>query len=146
LAAAPKDSIPFLKNCLKPIASPSRKRIAQLIANLASDDFDRRDEASKELEYLRETAASALKIAAQNSTDLEVRRRAEHTLKQISSFKVSRTLLREFRALEALEQMGTNEAGLLIQNLAKGASEVRLTQDAIATLKRMKTRNDIGGQ
>jgi hypothetical protein len=41
---------------LKPLAAPDERRVTRLIADLESDDFSTREEATKELEKLGEAA------------------------------------------------------------------------------------------
>jgi hypothetical protein len=45
--------------------------------------------------------------------------------------------LRSLRALEVLERAGTAEARQLIQRIAAGAAEARLTREAKASLERL---------
>jgi hypothetical protein len=47
-------------------------------------------------------------------------------------------LLRELRAVEVLERIGSKEACSLLENLAAGAPEATLTVEAKASLARMK--------
>ncbi len=46
-------------------------------------------------------------------------------------------ILRELRALEVLEQAGTDQARQVLEALAKGAPEAHLTQGAKAALERL---------
>ncbi|HTU18889.1 MAG TPA: hypothetical protein VMG10_12590 [Gemmataceae bacterium] len=50
--------------------------------------------------------------------------------------------LRDSRALEVLEQLGTPEARGLLRRLADGAPEARLTREARAVLQRLAARGD----
>ena len=45
--------------------------------------------------------------------------------------------LRELRAVEALEQIGSAAARALLEEVASGAEEARLTQAAKASLRRL---------
>jgi hypothetical protein len=49
--------------------------------------------------------------------------------------------LRPFRALEVLEHLGTPEAQQVLESLAQGAPEARLTQEAKASLERLAKRS-----
>jgi len=73
---------------------------------------------------------------------LEARRRAEQILQEIDERALDQKLLRKLRAVEALERMSGPEARSLLQKLAQGASEARLTRDARATLDRLARRTE----
>ena len=68
-------------------------------------------------------------------------RRIEELLKKIEDGAVSGERLREVRALEVLEGLGTPEARKLLEELAKGAADAALTQEAKASLERLNRRN-----
>jgi hypothetical protein len=53
---------------------------------------------------------------------------------------VSADELRDVRAVEALEHAGMPEARRLLETLARGAAEARLTQEARASLRRLERR------
>src|SRR5262249_29739630 len=61
LTAAPKQTLPLLRDQVKPVPAADAKRIAQLIKDLDADDFDVREKASAELEKIGEPAAPALR-------------------------------------------------------------------------------------
>jgi hypothetical protein len=48
------------------------------------------------------------------------------------------------RAIEVLEHIGTPDANELLQTLATGAPEARLTQEAKASLERLAKRREDG--
>jgi hypothetical protein len=53
--------------------------------------------------------------------------------------------LRGLRAVEVLEQVGTDGAKALLEGLAKGAPDAELTQEARAALGRLTRRFDLPG-
>jgi hypothetical protein len=75
---------------------------------------------------------------------LEMRQRLEQLLRKVEPSR-SPDRLREVRAIEVLEHIGTSEAEQLLQTLAKGAPEARLTQEAKASLERLVKR-PVGGK
>jgi WD40 repeat protein len=140
LAAAPRQAVPWLTERLRPAAAPEPRQLAQLLADLDSDEFARRAKATEELEGLADLAAPALRRALEGKPPAEVRRRAEQLLHKLEGPTNSPEVLRGVRAVEVLEQAGTPEARQLLERLAKGAPEARLTQEAKATLDRLAKR------
>ena len=140
LIASPQASISFLEDHLRPAVAPEAKRIDKLIADLDSNRFAVREKASQELEKLGELAGQAISQALANKPTLEVRRRLESLLAKIERQELSSTTLRQVRAMEVLEHTATPEARDLLKNLAAGATEARLTQEAKASLERLESR------
>jgi hypothetical protein len=120
----------------------SAKRVAELIADLDSPEFDTREKATRELRGLSRSAAAALREAKEKSSSAEVRRRAGGLLAELEKSATPPEELRALRAVEALELLGTLPARRLLADLARGAPGAALTQAATAALKRL----DAGGQ
>ncbi len=137
LAAAPRESVPFLNEVLPPVARADEKHIARLIAALDNDDFTAREQATAELEKLGEVALPALRKVLAGSPSAEVRRRCEVLLKTAAEPALSGERLRAVRAVEALEQADTPEARELLRRLAGGAEGARLTREAKVALDRL---------
>jgi WD40 repeat protein len=140
LALAPQESIPFLRKQFRPVPSLDQKRITSLIADLDSLEFAVRDKATKELEKLADLAGPACRKALESEPTAEVRRRLEALVKKQDRrvWDPGQDQLRLLRALEVLEMAGTPEARQLLETLAKGAPEARLTREAKAALERMR--------
>jgi WD40 repeat protein len=136
LASAPGQAVPFIKDHLRPAASDG-KRIAQLIADLDSNDFATRNNAIKDLEKLQDFSGPFLREQLKKNLSLEVRRRLEQLLEKIEGPVTDPEQLRGLRAVEILEHIGTSEAREVLQTLAKGAPETRLTQEAKGSLQRL---------
>src|SRR5207245_2427008 len=115
------------------------QRVQELIAELDSDRFAVRQKAMQELGSLSELAEASLRQKLRGKLTLEMRQRMEHLLRKLEPSH-SPDRLREVRAIEALEHIGTPEAKQLLQTLTKGASEARLTQEAKASLERLAKR------
>ena len=62
-------------------AGPDDQEVASLIRQLGSDDFQKREAASKQLETIGEPVRPALKKAAAASDDAEIRARAKGLLR-----------------------------------------------------------------
>lgn len=140
---AARQLIPWLRDHLKPVPAPDARRIAQLIADLDSDTFAVREKATRELEVMGETAESALRKVLADKPSLEVRRRIEPMVKDLERLPASSlSALRDWRALEVLEHLGTPEARQLLQHLTDGVPEARLTREAKAALQRLATKGN----
>jgi RNA polymerase sigma factor (sigma-70 family) len=130
-------AVSYFQAHLQPAAAVDTKRIAQLIADLDSEQFEVREQATKALRAFGDVAEPALRKAAAGQPSPEVRRRVETLLKQLDSSQ-SPSLLRSVRAVEVLEHIATPEARQLLGKLAGGAPEARLTREAKAALERNK--------
>jgi WD40 repeat protein len=141
LGEAPEAAVRILRERLKPANAADAKRIEQMIAQLNDDDFEKREGASKELARIGPQAEKALRAAAKDPPSAEVARRVTELLTKIKEGAVSGEGLREARALEVLEGLGTPEAKKLLEDLAKGSAGAGLTQEAKAALERIGKRN-----
>jgi RNA polymerase sigma factor (sigma-70 family) len=141
LAAAPAQSVPLLKEHLRPVAPVDAKRLAGLIAALDDDAFDVREKASTELEKLGETAEGALRKALEGEPSPEVRQRVKALLEKVAGRTPSAERLRTVRTLEVLEQAGSPEARQILESLAKGAPGAWLTQEAQRAVARLARRS-----
>lgn len=123
---------------LKPVKSPEARRLEQLIADLDSNDFDKRRDAADELARFGELAEPALKKALASKPALEVRQRVEELLgRLVRRLPLEPESLRETRAIETLEMLATQEARQLLEALAQGAAGARVTREAKSALDRL---------
>src|SRR5207245_6215797 len=83
LAAAPKQTVPFLQQHLKAAAPIDSERITQLLADLDSNQFAVRQRATQELEDCGELAEPALQKKLQAQPSEEARRRIEPLLEKL---------------------------------------------------------------
>jgi len=140
MVAAARPSVSFLAERLRPQQPVEDARLERLIAELDSEQFKDRTRASQELEELGELAETALRKALASNQSLEVRRRVDNLLHKVETQTLSPKQLLFLRAFDVLEHIGTPEAKEVLQNLAKGAPEARLTQEAKASLERLSRR------
>ncbi|OAI46950.1 hypothetical protein AYO44_01875 [Planctomycetaceae bacterium SCGC AG-212-F19] len=138
LAGAAKQSMPFLKQQLQPVAIADPKVTAKLVADLDSANFDIRERATQELEKLGETATTALQRALDEKPPLEIRVRVEALLNRLEQAPVSAQTQQQRRAIRVLEQIGTPEAREVLETLAGGAAGARLTRTAKVALDRLQ--------
>jgi WD40 repeat protein len=137
LAAAPAESVPLLRQRVRPAAAPDAREVERLIADLDRDDFTVRERASRGLEQFGTAARGFLTRALEADPSPEKKRRLQALLKGPEPWAVTPEELRALRAVEALERAATPEARRLLEELAAGRSDAALTRDARAALERL---------
>jgi len=135
LRAAPERALQLFRKHLKPAPDADKERVAQLLADLDSKEYKTRERAGQELEKLGDVAAPAVQRALQEKVPLEMRRRLELLLQKLEGASLPPDTLRQVRAVEVLQGIGTNAARELLELVAtQGAVDARLTRDARAAL------------
>jgi WD40 repeat protein len=137
LAAAPGEALPLLQERLRPARAPDAGRLRRWLADLDSDRFEVRDRAQAALEEQGELAEPALREALANRPSPEVRRRVRALLDGLRGPVGQPEARRSLRAVAVLEDIGTPRARQLLEDLAAGAPEARLTREAKASLARL---------
>jgi hypothetical protein len=137
LAAAPDTAIPFLKEHLHPVPRITDDRLHRLIADLDADEFARREESSLELTKLGIEVEPALRKVLEGKPSLEMRRRVESLLNNLMcQTEITPDALRQLRAIQVLEQIGSPQARQILASLAQGAPAAPATRDAAAAVAR----------
>lgn len=108
--------------------------------DLDHSDFRVRTKATQQLEEVLEQVLPALEKALPDSKTLEMRMRIQRLLDKGQNPHADPRVLRELRALEALEKIGTADARQVIRALAAGAAAARLTVAAQECLQRLEAR------
>jgi hypothetical protein len=137
LIASEKTSLPYLKTHLQPVDPAVMKQIPRWIRALDDEEFAVREKATTDLENVDELATPAFRQALKDRPSPEVARRVQELLDKGDAPVPHVRRLREIRAVAALEQMSSPEARKVLQELAKGLPEARLTQEAKASLDRL---------
>src|SRR5262249_7933904 len=119
LVASPEQGLPFLRKHLSAVPRPDIKRVARLLAELNRDGFPVRSKAVAELGRLGDAIVPELRRALEGKPPLETRRRVQQLLDQAADWTLER--LRDHRAIQALEHIGTSEAREILAALATGA-------------------------
>ena len=126
-------AVALLRERLRPAAAVDAKRFRRLVAELDAENFRVRERAAKELRALGGAAEPLLRETLAGKLSAEARARLNRVLRDLTeSSEWPRTL----RALTALEHAKTAEARRLLEELAGGVPEARLTQEAKAALGR----------
>jgi hypothetical protein len=138
LAASAQQAVPLLKARLHSAPAPAEpKQVARLVADLDSEQFDARQKAAEELRRLGERAEPGLRTALKEQPPLEARKRIEELLEGVRVLATAPENLRNLRAVEVLEHIGTPDAREVLRTLATGAPDARLTREAKASLERL---------
>ncbi len=135
LVLSPKQSMPLLKDRLRPPSPAAADKVAKLVADLDGDRFAIRQQATAALIELGAAAEAQLRKTLQSNPTLEVRQRVEQILE-----KRKPDTLRNLRAIEILEQIGTGDARELLGIMAKESASPRVAQGAAAALNRVVKR------
>jgi RNA polymerase sigma factor (sigma-70 family) len=141
LVGSPRSAVPFLAKQLQSLKPVATKRIANFIADLGDERYRAREQATKELAALGDLAVPALQSALAGSPAEETRRRLQALLNRLAGGSPSAQTMRVIRAVEALEYIGTPDALHLLDRLAAGPAEARLTQEARAAAERLARRH-----
>jgi RNA polymerase sigma factor (sigma-70 family) len=139
LVDAPERATDLVRTSLKAPAPLDAKKVQRLLTDLGSETFAVRTRASEGLTALGEMVELPLRRFLAGSPSLEAKRRAEQILGVVTRLPASPERLRQLRAVEVLEHIGTEGAREDLRHLAKGPPEAPLTRDATATLGRMAT-------
>jgi hypothetical protein len=140
LSASPMHSVPFLRNKLRPVTAVEKTTVEKLVSKLDSDDFPTRQHATQELYKLSERAEPMLRDALSKEISSEGRARIEEIIEKWKGHNPPPEILGALRGVETLERIGSDDAVAVLESLAKGASWARQTQEAKASLKRIKER------
>jgi RNA polymerase sigma factor (sigma-70 family) len=139
LAAAPDRAAALVRRELKPaLPAPTEDQLDRMFADLDSKDFVTRQKASRRLAEFGELAVPGVRKRLATTESAEVRRRALHFLDEFDPATLKPDSLRQMRAVELLEGIGTPAAREVLAELAKGAAEAPLTQEAAAALERLR--------
>jgi hypothetical protein len=133
--------VPLLRERLRPAEPVEAGKLEQWLADLGSDSFRRRQQATAALEKQGELAMPALSKLLAEQLPLETRRRVEQLLDKMTRRPLTAEQLRLVRAVEVLEQLDTALARQVLTTLARGAVGALATREAQAALDRLKRRS-----
>jgi WD40 repeat protein len=139
LTAAPRQSVPFLSERLKPAARIDPRKIDGWISELESAKYAVRQKAAANLLKTGEQVVPALRKILASTPPLETRKRVEELLQKLTGGTLTAEQLRLIRAVEALERIGTSEARQVLRTLAQGAPGALPTREAEAALNRIRS-------
>jgi WD40 repeat protein len=137
LSRSPEQVVAALKERMKPVPPADPERLARLLRQLDSDDFQERERAAAALREMGPPAERALKQALAAGPSAEVRKRLGRLLEELEQARKGR---RTDWSVRLLERLGTTEARGLLEGLAGGAPGAPLTEDAAAALRRLEKK------
>jgi WD40 repeat protein len=138
LTDRPDTAIALIREHVKPVASPpvpTAEQVAKLIGSLDAPAFAAREAAMKDLKRLGKMVETELRKAMDTTPSPEVKERIEKLLGMIAKPVTPNPT--EARAVELLERIGTAEAKAELAKLAAGDPASLMTQDAMASWKRL---------
>jgi hypothetical protein len=134
LIASPVEAIALLEMKMRPASAPEAKRIEKLIADLDSDLYLTRSQATKELLWMEDVVVPALEQKLSEAKSPEARERIESVLRESRS--PSKLMLEAIRGIEILEKIGDPAATGVLKKLSQGARS-RQTEEAAKALGRL---------
>jgi len=145
LAAGGDQAAEFLGKRLEAARGPTEQEIQKLIEGLGSDQFAVRERSFGELSKLGVLVVAALRKARKESPVEEVRTRAAQLLAAIDD-PAQRTgeVIRQMRAVHALERVGTAKALAVLESLANGLAGANLTERAREAAERLAISRGAG--
>jgi WD40 repeat protein len=136
LAATHNKAIELIRKRVVPVPDCEGKRIRKLLSDLDSTQPMVRAAAYSALSELGDQIKPVLVRTVQDSTSPEVVAKAQSLLATLAT-KPSSRHLQETRAIQVLELIGSEHSILLLEQLAKGAKETSLTEEARTSLERL---------
>jgi len=133
-------AIEIVRARLRPPTALNAVALDRLVADLASESFQTRAQATEALENRGRPFAADLKTRLTKMDSLEAKRRLTAVLDRFESVALSPDELRTVRSVEFLEHVGTPAAYALITELTKGEASAELTIRAIAAKGRLDRR------
>ena len=140
LAGDPKKTVAFLQRRLPSTPPIPIERIKSWIVDLDSNEYSARDQAQSELMNHFDQSEGFLRQALAGTISGEARNRINRIIDASFAAIPEPDQLRDLRAVEVLEQIGTPEARDLLRRLGSGEVPTRVSRDAAESLKRLESR------
>jgi WD40 repeat protein len=137
LSASPGHAVALIRERVRPATPAAAERLARLLADLDDNRFEVRQQAEFALVGLGELAEPAVRQALEADPLPRLRQRLERLLAKLSGTAPPAGLMRNLRAIEVLELIGSADARHALQVLALGMPTARLTREARSALRRL---------
>jgi WD40 repeat protein len=146
LLRSPVAAVALLEKRLLPAKPADAKEIHRHIENLVDDRPEVRRQAERELAALDLQAEPALRKVAAEGKPEELRQAARRALERLDGLVTIPSVLRQLRAIEALEHISTRDAHRLLERLSDGDPSARASREARAALERSKRHSREGAR
>ncbi len=140
LLSAPDQAVLLLQDQLTAGEALDPKELPALVSALRSEEVTTQLRAIVRLKSFGIQASPSLFRALADESEAAVRRRIEGVLESIGDFPISAQALQRTRAIQLLEQLGTQDAVKILMKLAKTSPATPASRDAQAALDRLKRR------
>lgn len=137
LAAAPQKTVQLMKRRIPVVTAV---QLTRLIAELDSDNFSVRENATQRLREIGPILQPAMRNVLKTKPSPEVRRRLQNLLETWETPEAKALGRRALRGIEVLEWLGTDEGRAVLKKLADGPPESILTTEARSALRRLEKR------
>jgi hypothetical protein len=134
----PKETIAFLTLQCTPIPVPDRQVLRRLLDELDDDSYLSRETAELGIRKFGDAALPMLHHVLRDNPSLEARTRIQRVIATLEQDQSGPRAIRYCRVLEVLERLPSEDTYDLLNKLAHGAVDARLTKEAIATLRRLR--------
>jgi WD40 repeat protein len=139
LLAAPRQAVPFLAGKLKNELVANGKRVGELIGQLDADDFEKREEATRELAKMGRVAGPLLTAALKGAAPPETKRRIRELLEAHDVLgREPPGMLQGRAAVRILATLGTAPARRVLEEVGRGPNALWLGQEAAEALRRVQ--------
>jgi WD40 repeat protein len=140
LLSAPQPTVTLIGQRLTAGEVNKVEELPQLISELQGDDVKANLKAAARLKSFGTKASPALFKALGAEPSLAARKRLEEVLQAIGEFPVPPAMLQRMRAIQLLEQIGSDDAQKLLEALAQTEPPTSASLDAKAALQRLEMR------
>jgi WD40 repeat protein len=140
LLCAPEDAVELFAERLNAGEVRDVRELPKLIAELSGDDAKASLQAESRLKSFGNQASGSLFMALAEKPPLAARRRIEQVLRSIGEFPIPPETLQRTRAIQLLEQIGSDSAAKILKKLADTQPPTTSSVDATAALQRLQVR------
>jgi hypothetical protein len=145
LTRAPEHTLALLDRLWPAPRTATAKQVEEWIDQLDSSNFRTRENASQELQSVGPTVLPALRSALKEPKSLEQRLRIQRLVERLAASNITGpgavpASLREMRALEVLERIGSPAARKLVERAAARFADAVLRAEARLVLTRLGDR------